>query len=410
MDRHYDVIVLGGGPGGFSAAIAAAKNGAKTLLVERYGFLGGMATAGLVNPFMSYRTKTKLLTSGVFNNMLDQLRTRGALHTLNQIFDDEAMKILLDDMVRDAGATILFHAYFSDVKMNGNKIDAVYVETKSGRLELTSKIFIDSTGDCDLAYRAGAETEYGRKEDGAAQPMTLCFRVAGVELGLERKALALHLIDIFLKAKEDKVIDHPRENVLMFETMQPGVYHFNTTRVVMKKGTDAEDLTAAELEARKQVKELFLLFKSKSPYFKNAYLIKTAAQIGVRETRRVIGKYILTEDDVLQAHKFDDAIARSNYSIDIHSPTGTGTVIKRVPTGEYYEIPYRCIVPHKVDNLLIGCRGISSTHEAHSSLRIMPVVSGIGEAAGVAAAMCVKQNIAPSQLDGRELRKKVFDD
>jgi hypothetical protein len=168
------------------------------------------------------------------------------------------------------------------------------------------------------------------------------------------------------------------------------------------------DMTAAELEGRRQTAVLLDLFRRRSPRFKDAYLIKTAAQIGVRESRRVMGLYTIDVDDVLEAAKFDDGIARSRYPVDIHSPTGEGTVIQRLPPGEFYEVPYRCLVPREVDNLLIGSRCISSTHEAHSSLRVMPVVAGIGEAAGVAAAWAVRQGIPPRAIDGVKLKEAIL--
>ena len=167
-------------------------------------------------------------------------------------------------------------------------------------------------------------------------------------------------------------------------------------------------MTAAELEGRRQVAELFGLLRRRSPRFKDAYLVKMAAQIGVRESRRVMGEYMLDVSEVIEAAKFEDGIARSRYPVDIHSPTGEGTVIRRLPPGEYYEVPYRCLVPKNVDNLLIGSRCISATHEAHSSLRVMPVVAGIGEAAGVAAAWAAREGMSPREVDGTKLKAAIL--
>jgi hypothetical protein len=186
--------------------------------------------------------------------------------------------------------------------------------------------------------------------------------------------------------------------------MVPHIFHFNTTRVIQRDATNTRDMTAAELEGRRQVAELLDLFKRRSPRFRGAYLIKMAAQIGVRESRRVMGEYVLTVHDVLEAFKFADGLARSSYPVDIHNPTGAGTLIQRVPPGEFYEVPYRCLVPEGVDNLLIGSRCISATHEAHSSLRVMPVVAGIGEAAGVAAAWAAREGMLPREIDGARLK------
>jgi hypothetical protein len=269
-------------------------------------------------------------------------------------------------------------------------------------------VYVDSTGDGDLAARAGAPVEIGRSQDGLCQPMTLCFRIGGVSGEPELGELRATLTEIFLAAKAANEIEQPREDVLIFRTLQPDVFHFNTTRVIGRDATDTLDMTAAELEGRRQAQELLDLFKRRSPRFKNAYMAKVAAQIGVRESRRVMGDYVLTVDDVLEAVHFADGIARSRYPVDIHSPTGEGTVIQRVPPGEYYEVPYRCLVPKDVENLIVGSRCVSTTHEAHSSLRVMPVVAGIGEAAGVAAAWAAREGIPPREVDGVQLKAAVL--
>lgn len=415
MRRNYDVVVVGGGPGGTAAAVAAATRGASVLLVERYGFLGGMATAGLVNPFMGYTIGKKLLTSAVFNELIDRLDRAGGLGKDRRTFDDEIMKPVLDRMMADHGVEVILHTIMAGVESGGGKINSVRLAGKSSERTVTAKVFVDSTGDGDLATAAGAEVQIGRPADGACQPMTLNFRIGGVEgvRGIEGGQLwdtdlREELTGLYLAAKESGEVTNPRENVLIFATLVPGVIHFNTTRVVGKSGVDSDGLTAAEVEGRRQVMELLSLFKKKLPRFKNAYLLKMACQIGIRETRRVMGGYVLTEDDVLAGRKFDDGIARSNYPVDIHNPTGTGTVIKGVPAGDYYEIPYRCLVPRGMKNLLIGSRCISATHEAHSSFRVMPVVAGIGEAAGAAAAKCAKSGKEPALIDGGEMKREIL--
>jgi hypothetical protein len=408
MQDKYDVVIVGGGPGGVCAAVGAAKEGVSVLLVERYGFLGGMATAGLVNPFMSYRVGGRKLTSAVFNELLDRLESAGALSAGGQVFDDEGMKIVLDRMMQDHGVDLLLHSTFVDVEMEGQRIAHVRTVGKSGGRDVAGTIFVDSTGDGDLAAQAGAPFEIGRSLDGLCQPMTLCFRIGGVAGKPGLRELRQELTEIYLAAKEAGEIDCPRENVLIFATMVPHIFHFNTTRVIERDATDTLDMTAAELEGRRQTAELLALFKRRSPRFKDAYLVKMAAQIGVRESRRVMGAYVLTVDEVVEAGKFADGIARSNYPVDIHSPTGEGTVIRRLPPGEFYEVPYRCLVPQNVDNLVIGSRCISATHEAHSSLRVMPVVAGIGEAAGVAAAWAAREGISPREIDGARLKARVL--
>ncbi len=409
MRDSYDVIVVGGGPGGICAAVGAAKEGASVLLVERYGFLGGMATAGMVNPFMGYTVEGRKLTSAVFNELLDRLDRAGALHSGGQIFDDEGMKIVLDEVTVEHGVDVLLHSSFTGLEMDGPLIARVQTTGKSGQIDLTGAVYVDSTGDGDVAAQAGAPIEVGRTQDGLCQPMTLCFRIGGVSGDPGAGELRKELTEIYLQAKAAGEVSNPREDVLIFGTMVPHIFHFNTTRVLRRDATNTLDLTAAEMEGRRQVAELLDLFRRRSPRFKDAYLVKMAAQIGVRESRRVMGAYVLTVDDVLEASKFEDGIARSRYPVDIHSPTGEGTVIQRLPPGEFYEIPYRCLVPDRVDNLLIGARCISATHEAHSSMRVMPVVAGIGEAAGVAAAWAARDGIAPREVDGSRLKAAILD-
>jgi hypothetical protein len=388
--------------------VGAAKEGVSVLLVERYGFLGGMATAGLVNPFMPYKVKGRKLTSAVFNELLDRLEARGALSTGGQVFDDEGMKFVLDEMMQEHGVDLLLHSTFTNVEMKGRRIAGIQTVGKSGRIDLKGTIYVDSTGDGDLAALAGAPVEMGRSQDGLCQPMTLCFRIGGVSGEPSVSELRRELTEIYVAAKASGEIDMPREDILIFATLVPHIFHFNTTRVVQRDATDTLDMTAAELEGRRQTADLLDLFRRHSSRFKEAYLVKMAAQIGVRESRRVMGETVLTVDDVLEAVKFEDGIARSRYPVDIHSPTGEGTVIQHLPPGEFYEVPYRCLVPRNVDNLLIGARCISSTHEAHSSLRVMPVVAGIGEAAGIAAAWAAREGISPREVDGIRLKAAVL--
>jgi len=406
--RRLDIVVVGGGPGGVCAAVAAVDEGASVLLIERYGFLGGMATAGLVNPFMPYKIKGSRLTSAVFNELLERLRDAGALADGELVFDDEGMKIVLDQMMVDHGVELLLHSTFIGVEMDGRRISHVQTVGKSGRIDVQGTMFVDSTGDGDVAALAGAPVESGRAQDGLCQPMTLCFRVGGITGNPTVGQLREELTDIYLAAKARGEIDNPREDILIFATMVPHIFHFNTTRVIQRDATDTLDMTAAELEGRRQTAELFDLFQRHSPRFKDAYLVKMAAQIGVRESRRVMGEYLLDGSEVIEAAKFEDGIARSRYPLDIHNPTGEGTVIRRLPPGEFYEVPYRCLVPKNVDNLLIGSRCISATHEAHSSLRIMPVVAGIGEAAGLAAAWAVRDGISPREINGSRLKAAVL--
>jgi len=403
----FDVAVVGGGTGGVPAAVAAARSGARTALFERYGFLGGMATAGLVNPYMGWHAGEKALTAGIFAEIIEGLKSAGGLHENGHTFDEEILKLVLDRFVREAGVEVFFHSTFVTCRCEGGAVTSASFVSKGGPFEVEAGCFIDATGDGDLAAAAGARVEVGRGEDGLCQPMTLCFRAAGIEGAWDLAKVRKVLNEVYLAAKAQGRVENPREDILVFPTMRPDVLHFNTTRIVGLSPLSPGELTRAEFEGRRQAAELMELFRREAPGFENAYLQKSAMLTGVRESRRVMGHYVLTADDVLKARKFPDAVACSRYPIDIHNPSGEGTVIRHVPEGDWYEIPYRCIVPRGVGNLLMASRTVSATHEAHASLRVMPVVSAIGEAAGTAAAMACRDGRAPAEIDTDELRSAL---
>ena len=403
-----DVVVVGGGPGGLCAAVAAAEEGASVALVERYGFLGGMATAGLVNPFMSYHAGEEQINAGLFQRLIERLQELGGWTgrpKARQAFDPRIMRFACDSMVQEAGITLLLHAFLADAVAVDGQVRAGIIASKSGLQTVRGKLFIDGSGDGDLAARAGARYEKGRPEDGHSQPMTLCFRMVGVDEDAMPSREEINAL--YDEAKAAGEIDNPRENVLLFYTPRKGEVHFNTTRVVMHDATDAVELTEAELIARRQVQQMASFLQAKVPGFSEAYVSEIAPQIGIRESRRIVGDYCLSEDDVLAARKFDDGIARGAYSIDIHNPAGTGTIIKRVPPGDAYDIPYRCLCPVGFSNLLIAGRPISSDHAAHSSHRVMPIAACNGEAAGVAAALCVSEGCDIRGIDTGRLRETL---
>lgn len=381
-----EVVVVGGGPGGLCAAIAAAEEGADTLLIERYGFLGGMATAGLVNPFMPWLAGGRPIIRGLFERIVQRLDDLGGWAGPRQgsAFDAELLKFVADDLCAEAGVRLRLHTQLAAVDAAEGRVRRLAVASKSGLQTVRGELFIDGTGDGDLAAWAGAEVEIGRDEDHLCQPMTLCFRMLGVNLDAIPPRAEVNALYDAAKARGE--IGNPRENVLFFFTTHDREVHFNTTRIVKLDATSAEDMTAAELEGRRQVRQMVRFLRTEVPGFADAWLQEMAPQIGIRESRRVMGDYVLSVDDVLEARKFEDGIARGSYAVDIHNPAGTGTVIKHLPPGEAYDIPYRCLTPHGLHNLLIAARCVSCDHAAHSSLRVMPIVMAIGEAAGVAAA------------------------
>ncbi|MCX5749007.1 MAG: FAD-dependent oxidoreductase [Candidatus Saganbacteria bacterium] len=409
-DIQTDVLVCGAGPAGFAAAIAASRLEVKVLLLERYGFLGGMAAAGIVNPFMVPKLNGEPLVKGIFEEITERLKkengcAEGSLFDQPHIiFDQEVLKNILFEMIDEAQIKLLLHSFAVASIMKGNEIKGVVAAGKSGDIKIFAKRVVDATGDGDIAALSGAEFEKGRPQDHLSQPMTLMFRVSGID---EENMPSREKIDeLFLESKRQGRIRTPRENFLWFETTRKGEIQVNSTRVPKVDGTDVLDLTKAEVEARKQVSNLFKFLKT-VPGFENSYISLVAPQVGVRESRRVAGEYRLTENDVMDGTKFDDPVARCNYPIDIHSPDGRSTTFRKPGPGTYYEIPYRCLVPKKIENLLVAGRCISVTHEALSSMRIMPVCMALGQAAGAAAAISLKKHVTPRKIDYCDLRKVI---
>ena len=406
--KKYDVIVLGGGFAGVAAAIASAREGAKTLLVEKGNALGGAAVNCLVNPFMPYSTKidgvVTELSQGIFTEINKRLEARNAI--VRRHFLEEELKFVLNDMVLDAGVELLFHAYLCGVKKENGKLQSISVATKCGPVELEANTFVDASGDAQLAYLAGCPTVLGREPDHLCQPMTLCFRVGNVD---REKFLAGRpaFQMAYAEAKKAGTITNPREDVLVFKFPVPNVMHFNTTRIVKKNPTDPFDVTLAEIEARRQVEEIYEFLKQNAEGLEDSFLMSTASEIGVRESRMIVGDYVLTEDDCRAFTKFEDGIAACNYDIDIHNPEGSGTSHYYFPEGEFYTIPYRSLIPKEAENLLVAGRCISSDHGAQASYRIMPTVCSLGEAAGVAAGMACRAGVGVREINVEALKENL---
>jgi hypothetical protein len=411
-NRYYDVIVAGGGLAGAAAAMAAAREGANVLIIEKYGFLGGMATAGLVNPFMPYclwkgvsegswqLDWDHLANQGLFGEIILNLAQLDGLHPNHQTFNEEILKLVLDRMIKKYNVQVMFHSVVSSAERNGNQLESVTVLNKSGHTKYDAAYFIDATGDADLSALAECDYQVGRDSDHLCQPMTLCFRLANVDLARFSRPEADQK---FIEFKNKGLIKNPRENILTFEHMVANVLHFNSTRIINKSATNAAELSQAEMEAREQVYELYRFMKENIAGFENCQLLMSATQIGIRESRRIVGEYTITSDDLLSAKKFEDSVARGTYPVDIHNPSGTGSILRYIPYGDYYTIPYRALTPKGIDNLITAGRPISSTHEAHASYRIMPICASIGEGAGSAAAIAVKQNIPFREVHPKDL-------
>lgn len=411
-EKIYDVIVVGGGFAGVAAAIAAARHGADVLLVEKYNCLGGAAAFDLVNPFMRYWTLDstpdggkkvdKVLSRGIFEEIVNHLTQMGQMG-VKKCFNEEYLKIILNRMAVEAGVSLLFNTTVTEVETAGGEIRSLEIWNVSGKSRLYAKKFIDATGDANLTFMAGLPYRVGRESDGRCQPMTLCFRLANVNMELYR-AQKPGINELYAKFREEGKILNPRQTVLVFDTTVPGVLHFNTTRVVKLDPTNAEEVTEAELIAREQIVEIVDFLRENFSAFADCHLISSGIQIGARESRMIVGGHTLTKEEIVAGTKFPDGIAACNYDIDIHSPDGTGTSHYYFPDRVYYTIPYRCLVPAGSVNLITAGRCVSATHEAQASLRIMPTCCTLGEAAGAAAALAVQRNIGFSGIDTEELR------
>ena len=408
-----DVLVVGGGPGGLGAAVMAARQGATTLLVERYGCMGGMAFHGEVNPFMYNHVAGRSLDRPVF---VDWCKAMQKYLTPNEaeripydhgygmtLVSKEFAMLGMEDLVLESGAKILYHHTLADVIMDGDSIKYAVFQSKSGLSAIESKTFIDCTGDGDLAVAAGCKFEFGG-DDGFCQPMTTCFKLGGIDVKNipDRKTIN----QLYAEARARGEVDSPRDNILFFTAVDQDVLHFNTTRIIKKSGVNALDLSDAEIEGRRQMRQIIEFLRKNVPGFANATLRSIACVVGIRESRRIIGQAYQTKDDFINRAKYPDGIARCNYPVDIHSNTGADQCVK-IDKNDWYEIRYGTLVAADCNNLLIGCRALSVDHTLHSSIRIMPAMCSIGQAAGMGAALAVKSGVKPGEIDGSVVRAEL---
>jgi len=383
-----DVLVVGGGPAGFGAAVASARKGMDTLLLERFAFLGGCLTTvkvGIISQQQNF-------IGGIYEEMMEKMELEGALYQLQEndlwtrtppvgpnamySYDPETLKYVLFTMGEEAGVRMMLHTWFASPVMIDNQPVGVFVETKSGRKAILAKIVIDCTGDAELVFRAGGKCT----QQELPMRVTKTMRIGEV------------------KSKE-------WFGIPQFEGRVRSLFGYSTGPV---DGTNVWDLTHAEIESTKHIFQEHKKRKQK-PGFENSYLLATGDIIGVRETRQIVGKETLTDDDVIEGRRFANGVVRSNYPVDLHSSYGEEK--KQVPfiypRSGWYEIPYGVMVPESLDNTLVAGRCIGAERKAMSSMRVTPVCIGLGQAAGTAAAWCVQNNKQPREMDGVALRQDL---
>ena len=408
-----DVLVLGSGPSGFAAAYTAAKNGAKVVLVEQGGDVGGISTSGLMSHW------TGDCKSPLYHELLKRSADKNEGEHKGKItitIDPEKLKTLYIEMLDEVGVRLFLYSFALDAICDGDKVLGAKIANKSGIIDIYADVTIDATGDGDIAAKAGAEFVLGRESDNKMQPVTMMFKVGGVDydravfLGSFESTHETEKGELQALAREH--IPYPAGHILTYKTTLPGVVTCNMTNVTGIDGTNAEDLTKATLICRRQLEDIIKYLREFVPGYENCFVIDSASLIGVRETRHFKGKYTLNEQDILEARVFDDYVVRdAHFNFDVHNITGAGLdktgVQHKFPQQKGYTIPYRSLLPEKKENLLLCGRNISGTHLAHSNFRVMPICVGIGEAAGTAAAIAVKEGISLDAVSPAKIRESI---
>lgn len=445
VNVKYDVVVIGAGPGGLPAAIAAARQGVKVLMVDRNGYVGGNVALGL--PLLAFLDKKgRQVTAGIAQEFVDKLIAREAcyghrtcpMHNSVTVIQPDIFKIIALETCKEAGVDILLHCETVCVDVENNRLKRVYVQGKGMRIELEGKIFIDATGDGDLAYLAGASYEKGQAGSGVIQPPTVMFTLGninhdrffdyleknpdqltygdtiecgeGYDAAYFRESknhvfVGLRKLIMELRAKGECPID--RDTFIYINSPNEGQIYVNSTRHLNVDATDLFDLTRAELEGHIQIGKLVDMLKMHVPGFENCYISNISPNLGVRETRRIMGIKKLTADRIIKGEISEDSIALGSYKIDIHSGTNDSTIFTALE--EPYGIPYGCLVARDIEGLMISGRCISVDAEVLGSTRVMPTCMAIGEAAGVGAALAVKNNILPSEVNSSDVRKILLE-
>ena len=443
FNKQFDVVVVGGGISGVCAAVGAARAGADVILVERYGFLGGTLTACGTGPMMTFHAGETQVVGGVCAEIIERLKRKGLSpgHILDTTaytytvtpFDSEGMKCELEEMCKEAGITLLYHTCVTGVDKKDNKITAVSVYHKNGPDKIRAKMFVDASGDCDLSYLAGAKVAKGRETDGKCQPVTMNFKVTNVDTEKVKEYIKTHeeefprlkgdfgIVDraprlsiggftkTLQNARRDGRISFLREDILFFETNQKGEFIVNTTRVTGVDPTNPLDLTKAEIEGRKQAQEVLSVLRRDISGFEQSRLEFTGPFIGVRSSRQIVGKHVITEEELVSCKRFSDTVAHGGYPIDIHSPDGLNENMfeeKGLARGAFYSIPLSALYG-ELKNLVTVGRCISVTFSAQAAIRVSPIAGATGQAGGVAAAVSAINNKNINDTNISEIQREL---
>lgn len=452
----YDVIVVGGGPAGIMAGLAAARTGASTLVIERNGFLGGAATNSVLGPISPFMFGDEQVIDGIPQDFMDELvkvhGSTGHMKVLDPygsgaylgFYDREKYKYVAEEMLLKEHVDIYYHAFIYEVSKVENRVTGVTVITKGGMKQFGAKIVVDATGDGDVSVKAGADYVYGNEKTGKAQPGSSMFEMVDVDVEKVYEYIRNNPDDfewksdiIPVRAYSDRLKQHyfvaqgfkkpvkeaveagdlqfGRDSVIVLNGIHPGSIHFNATRVSGYDSSNPDEKSYSEIDGRRQIESVSEFMIQYVPGFEHAYVSVTSNEVGVRETRHIKGLYTLTAEDAGEGRKFDDVVSRGYFPMDIHNPDGATGYTEGVQGGSWtdlkdtYDIPVRCLIPEKLDGLVLSGRCISGTSEAHGSYRTQGGIMGIGQASGVVAALCALQGVQPRQLDVKEVQKKLVE-
>lgn len=447
--QKYDILIAGGGISGVMAGIAAARLGVRCLIVEQYGFLGGMLTAGGVGPMMTFHAGDVQVVRGICGELIARMKQKGQSpghipdstgYTYSVTpFSAEGMKESLEEMYLEAGGEILYHTQVAAVGCGGGEIAEITVANKAGLSQLRAGLYIDATGDGDLCHWAGVPMASGRPADGKNMPLTMNLRMGNVDIPAVRAYMREHLdqfthldehnVDLldravrlsvsgfhreFRRALAEGRVVSVRHDLLFFETNNPGEVIVNTASVCDCDPTDPWALSKAETLGRQRALQLAAFMIAEIPGFAHAQILQTGPAIGVRSSRRMCGKYCLTAEDLLTGRRFADAVAFGGYPVDVPPPVRNDAVhagemrkIRHLADGEIYGVPYRCLLNDKVGNLITVGRCISASFEAQGAIRVTPIAGAIGHAGGVAAALAVSKGILPAAVPAADIRRTL---